>query len=64
LVDIDTIKEDWYENDYLVYLRDVENYYKGNVIKEFVKIQCRFFNREKLVIIYDFKTGEYELKIE
>ncbi len=32
--------------------------------EELVKIQCRFFNRENLIVNYDYKTGKLSCEIE
>ena len=64
IIDKDTLVENWYEKEYHVLLNDNDVYLEGRFINEFVKFQCRFFNKEKIFIDFDYKTGKFAMKIE
>lgn len=62
-VNMDTLDEEWYNREFHIIVKDVKNK-EAVYLKEFVNFQCRFFNRENLVVIYDCKTSEVKLEIQ
>jgi hypothetical protein len=66
-ISTDTLNEEWTKHHYIILVDGLphsEFYHPQFVyIKEFVHFQCRFFNRENLIVTYDFKTGETILEI-
>jgi hypothetical protein len=62
-VDPQTLDEEWYTKEYHINVKASPNK-EAVYTQELVNFQCRFFNRENLVVNYDYKTGKVNLEIK